>query len=326
MWLAPGIMVMQFCTIFFPVFEVLLSSYRLREISRKVVSAQSNQGESDQLPSQADDGIQTITQSKREMKLYSMSSLEKALSRDPVPLLRFAATQDFSAENILFLMNLRRWRKAWMSAPRDIDSRSGVTSDALVHLFNLAVEIYISSVHLQTNDFPINIESHIRTALDNIFEAAVPEGRRSTSDRGSQISYVPDDQFGTLSAFSETRGMLVTERVINEYEDEETEARSTVVVSGIWKKQPTTPDSKAATSKTSRSNNSEDDEKPIFETHPCVRPLGRARAKIPADFNERVFHEAEKSIKYLVLTNTWQKFVKEQIRQGKSKDMLIGDQ
>ncbi|KAK3045353.1 hypothetical protein LTS18_013972, partial [Coniosporium uncinatum] len=37
---------------------------------------------------------------------------------------------------------------------------------------------------------------------------------------------------------------------------------------------------------------------------------------IPAAFGERVFDEAEKEIKYLVLTNTWPKYVQEACVRG----------
>lgn len=44
--------------------------------------------------------------------------------------------------------------------------------------------------------------------------------------------------------------------------------------------------------------------------------------EIPDDFDETVFDEAEKSIKYLVLTNTWPKFVRSSRISRKSTDTL----
>jgi hypothetical protein len=47
----------------------------------------------------------------------------------------------------------------------------------------------------------------------------------------------------------------------------------------------------------------------MFDVNPCVRPP--VRRVVTPGFDEHVFDQAEKSIKYLVLTNTWQKFVME---------------
>lgn len=45
--------------------------------------------------------------------------------------------------------------------------------------------------------------------------------------------------------------------------------------------------------------------------------------KVPDDFDSRVFNDAVKSIKYLVLTNTWPKFVKERLDAQSREDRPI---
>ena len=46
----------------------------------------------------------------------------------------------------------------------------------------------------------------------------------------------------------------------------------------------------------------------VFSPHLAVRPLGDV-IESPSTFNKHVFNDAEHNIKYLVLTNTWRKFV-----------------
>lgn len=55
-------------------------------------------------------------------------------------------------------------------------------------------------------------------------------------------------------------------------------------------------------------------EKGFIESEASTRSLGDGNdcpGRVPDGFDEKVFDEAEKSVKYLVLTNTWPKFVKE---------------
>ena len=97
-----------------------------------------------------------------------------------MPLLHFAANKDFTAENIIFLMRVREWRQAWVSAPRD-PSTGDVTSHARNLLFRLAVEIYMVCVLDTISEFPINIDHSVRSQLDLLFEPAVPEAKKRVS-------------------------------------------------------------------------------------------------------------------------------------------------
>ena len=194
--------------------------------------------------------------------MYTLASLEKALAVNPTPLLRYAATQDFTAENIAFLMQVRQWRAAFSSAPKMNET---VTDEARAHLFALGVDIYVAGVSEKTAEYPINVEGPIRSTLDAVFARAVPEGKFAWT-----LHFDPFNK--TLQpepSWEKSAAML----------------QDTTV--------PTSPGRK----------------KSLFKPHPGVAPLGKARARIPAEFDEFVFDAAEKSIKYLVLTNTWRKFV-----------------
>ncbi|KIW71750.1 hypothetical protein PV04_03884 [Phialophora macrospora] len=282
MWLAPGIVVMQFITIFFPVYEIFKSRVQMRQTLAILESWEDRRGimqKSSHAHSSRASSDQPSTTSSQQRELYSMASLEKALAVNPTPLLKFAATRDFTAENVLFLIQVRHWKEAYTSALR---TSNPVSESAKSQLFNSAVDIYISRVNDKTTEFPINVESKVRQNLDRIFGPAVPTGR------------------------------LVSDEDMNDHEAEN------------WVKSPTT------TSTFHMGNRAHSDDstytltatqvltsfpveknEPLFPPHPGVAPLGESRAKMRPGFDEHIFDAAQNSIKYLVLTNTWQKFVKE---------------
>jgi hypothetical protein len=203
--------------------------------------------------------------------MYTMQSLEKALAVNPQPLLHYAANRDFTAENIVFLLQVRRWRSAFRSA---VQSNGALTEQARAHLFAMAVDIYIASVSEKTAEYPINVEWAIRSALDNVFARAVPEGK-----------------------LRHVRFNLPNETLQRKTTDFEPSCSEWPESS--WEKGATPWRETALPSK----------EDSPFKPHPGVAPLGMARAKIPPEFDRSVFDAAEGSIKYLVLTNTWRKFV-----------------
>ena len=217
-----------------------------------------------------------------------MAALEKALIVNPIPLLHFAATKDFTGENIVFLMQVRDWHAIWQ---RFLGTDNKLTADAKTTLYDIALEIYVSSVHEKTAEFPINIESKIKRELDTVFEAAASERRPYRDDsiadpfKDSSIPVPFRRQSVDLALPKNMRRIL--DRAISD------------------DSQPTL------------TNNSQEDmmpsKNPRFEANPCVRPPVRRTeaAKMIPGFDEHVFDQAERSVKYLVLTNTWQKFVTE---------------
>ncbi|KAF7193423.1 hypothetical protein HII31_05203 [Pseudocercospora fuligena] len=309
MWLAPGILVMQIVTIFFPIYEAYESRRQMRttlsaikdweEKGRGHTSHSSSMNTSSDLSKPSSYGIST--QSK---EIFSMASLEKALAINPMPLLHFAANKDFTAENIIFLMRVREWRQAWTSAPRD-PSTGDVTSHARNLLFRLAVEIYMVCVLDTISEFPINIDHSVRLQLDLLFEPAVPEAKKrvSSDTDGSNPFDIEMNYTSNTHIDEEVKRIALT----REESDDSLKKATTVAVYSV----PPTP-----------TREDDDDEKPIFEQNPAVTPLGSARAKIRDGFDEKVFDAAEASIKYLVLTNTWRKFAQEAQQSSSNVDLV----
>lgn len=285
--LAPGIIVMQFTTIFFPVYEIFKSRSQMRATLAILKSWEDRRDEGDyknhlisgRSSVEPPSTIETTVSSARHRELYSMASLEKALAVNPDPLLRFAASKDFTAENILFLIQVRHWREAFESAPR---VKGNLTETAKSHLFNSAVQIYMSRVNDETTEFPVNIESRVRQDLDSIFVPAVPTGRF--------IQHGDGRYFGAESWFRPPN-----QRHAKHCIDSSGSATTLHNVNAVLPEPISFPAEKSES---------------LFPPHPSVTPLGESRATIRKGFDEHVFDAAERSIKYLVLTNTWQKFVR----------------
>jgi hypothetical protein len=274
MWLAPGIFVMQFTTIFFPIYEIFRSRYQMRATLAILESWEDKRQLRDESQPASSRGSNNFASSTSSREIYTMSALEKALNVHPDQLLQFAATRDFTAENILFLMEVRDWRKLWETAPGPVEKIPG---HIRARLFQSAVHIYASRVHEKSAEFPINIESKIRQDLDAVFEGAVPP---------SKLAEEPDSGFQNATSWFKSPPTVKTFRSEDSADSSETRIVGTVL---LPKEEPQS----------------------IFPPHPGVAPLGEYRTQISSAFNEHVFDAAEDSIKYLVLTNTWQKFVKE---------------
>jgi hypothetical protein len=307
MWLAPGIIVMQFATIFFPIFEIY--EHRMSMLKRASSFSSSDttlwsasfiaEKVNIRPKSSASELLDEINSTVG--RLYSIGALERALLVNPEPLLQYAARQDFTAENIVFLTQVRDWRQAWQSAPKN-PSTGLVTEDAQIRLFRMAIDIFSTSVDEKTADFPINIEGHMRKELSAILGPAVLNGLSGFAGRnGSHAPYGPDvhglPSMVPVAPWAEQKhGLSVTTTI--------SASKSSPLIS-----QDTSLRSMSSgTTATSKTPIVES--KPYrLEDRPDLSPSTNGRGIDLPGFDEHVFDDAEASIKYLVLTNTWRKFV-----------------
>lgn len=231
---------MQAVTVFIPIYQ----EYRVGRLSPATIAALRDWENRDATQSRStlthksvrtEHTSTTDTSTKSDgSRTFQMSALEQELATDPTSLLHFAATRDFTAENIIFLTAVREWKAKCKI--------HGVSA-----MYEQAVEIYAHSISEKLAEFPINIEGGIRTRLDQIFASSVSEFQTRQTDPYNEV----------------------------------------VPFAG-----PAVPMSPLK-SPESRSTNKE----MYDESHEGV--------------DEKVFDAAERSIKYLVLTNTWRKFINE---------------
>ena len=290
---------MQAATVFFPIFEAYRSRAQLRstlaavkswEEKRKSSESSTGYSGSTQNNSFYSDNKPTSTMtstSSRRREMYTMAALDKALAVNPTPLLLFAATKEFTGENIVFLMQVRDWRAAWNRAARDFGA---VTGQVKYRLFNIAVEIFATSIHTKTADFPINVESKIRTKLEAMFGPAVVGIRHLEQNIVDPFNH---HSFGSI-------GLEPTKSPQSD-------------VNGIG-------EFRGVDSYRTASDSQEHFLPPGKGDLDVIPEAPETAADIPASFDEHAFDEAETSIKYMVITNTWPKFVD----SSREHDDMIG--
>jgi hypothetical protein len=190
----------------------------------------------------------TVTCSKELKSKSSMQALEFSIEHSIEPLIAWAANREFTAENTIFLREVRNFKKKWSSL-------KSVTTGQRRQMFNEASLIYFTLVNPFTAETPINIEYKIFKTLQNMFSDVEfdPYMPRSKS---------PDDP----------KSPVLRENVVCPWEDTISRPAS-------------------------------------IESNHTTSSATSSRCIVPSDFCEEVFDAAFESIKYLVFTNTWPRYV-----------------
>ncbi|KAA8642758.1 uncharacterized protein ATNIH1004_009510 [Aspergillus tanneri] len=174
LWFAPGIITMEAVTIFFPCYEVVSSRWHRDRILGEIEAW--NEKKTNAMDESRSGTSRSNSELSRVSELYSLKALEKCLEDDSSALLQFAASKEFSGENIVFLNYVRDWKASWArttaSNPEYDWNRD--PRHYRLHFFKVAVEIYTVCVNLKTAEFPINIESRVYSNLTEMFGEAVP--------------------------------------------------------------------------------------------------------------------------------------------------------
>jgi hypothetical protein len=275
---------MQAVTIFFPIYDAyksrrlsqdtlsVLHAWEDREAwdhttlgSRSTRTRGSSIGDTKSFPSKNLSG-------HTSNEMYTVGALEKALTVNPTPLLQFAATKDFTAENIIFLLAVRDWKATWATAPATTQARS--------ILFHQAVDIYIDNVSEKLAEFPINIEGSIRSRLDAAFSPALVKLQTT----GMQANAAAMESFDDVTPFAKNDS-------VGDFPLSPLRSPS----SQVFKHEMRNQTSQSTLGQRMSGEASKEVDNELYAS--------------VVDFDERVFDSAENSIKYLVVTNTWRKFV-----------------
>ena len=283
----PGICVMEVCVIFVPCWQIV-RSHKLRKETLDILAEwenKNNKTKGGSLDSGSTRGRSlntTGSTNTRRSEMYTMQALDTALKTNPAPLLLFAALKDFSGENISFLNHVREWKEGWVPIPpnrlRKANGPKPLEGEKLRRRqFNLAVEVYSSFVSMHYSPFPINISSTHHKELEAMFDGAASMINAEAQDN----SAIP---FATWDS----------ERQLPGYEKDTTSILSSTMSSDEFSQAGTV------------SGNLETFRNLSLFTIGDRLPGDVA---IPENFSPSVFDHAEESIKYMVLTNTWPKFV-----------------
>jgi hypothetical protein len=190
----------------------------------------------------------TVIFSKELKSKASMQALELSIEHSIEPLIAWAANREFTAENAIFLREVRNFRKKWSALKI-------VTTGQRRQMFNEASLIYFTLVNPFTAESPINIEYKIFKTLQNMFSEV-------EFDPYMPRSKTPDD----------LKSPMMRDNVVCPWEESTSRPAS-------------------------------------IESNTTTSSATSSRSIVPSDFSEEVFDAAFESIKYLVFTNTWPRYV-----------------
>lgn len=244
-----------------------------------------------------------------------MGAMEHLLQVNPEPLRHFSALKDFSGENVAFLTAVAEWKRAYpvqnRSAGEDAEEDNDDDDDsnkkkkknreeeALRDAYTRALRIYTDFISLRDADFPINISFQDMAKLESVFEKAarILFGRDGLADPATPFDCAPPPPPPAYVGGGGGNG--------EDSDNNNNNNHHGVVGLGVDN------NSKRRLSQTSQ--------------RPIMMPSAKNSAtelrsmvqrisywgEIPGGFDAEVFDQAEANIKYLVLTNTWPKFVQE---------------
>jgi len=248
-----------------------------------------------------------------EEAVLTMAALEHALQRNPEPLRMFSARCDFSGENIGFLTAVQEWRASL--PPAFVRNGHNASPEIVREHYIKAVRIYTEFVSPRDAEFPINIAWNELSALKRVFERAAramfggpdDEHCNNHNHHNQQQPRGPPRRAGTnaVTPFDDVDWSAPHSPIPpsppgsrgNHDDDGRQSSRGA---------QTEMIDKDIATPMTTRADAAFE-----LEAQHQKRFYSSYQGEIPPTFVATVFDDAYDSIKYLVLTNTWPKYVKE---------------
>jgi hypothetical protein len=187
-----------------------------------------------------------------------MHALEFTIENSIEPLISWAASREFTAENTVFLREVRNFKRRWATLRT-------VSTAQRRQMFTEASLIFFTLVNPFTAETPINIEYKIFRALQTTF---------------ASVEY--DPYLPQVSGTAPQSPTAATENVVCPWED--------------ILERPTSLDSNGTASSTAST----------------------IKNFVPSEFTDEVFDAAFESIKYLVFTNTWPRYVEAELSKSPS--------
>lgn len=181
-----------------------------------------------------------------------MQALESTIEHRIESLIEWTASREFTAENTIFLREVRNFRRKW-------GSLRTVTTAQRRQMHTEASLIFFTLINPFTAETPINIEYKIFKKLQRQFEGLEYD------------PYMPRSRTPT-----DPKSPTARENVVCPWE-------STL------------------------------DRPASFESNVSASSTASTRSIVPSEFTEEIFDSAFESIKYLVFTNTWPRYVESEL-------------
>lgn len=250
---------MEFVSVFIPLWDVYSQKIRLYRQAKFQFAQQARHLE---------------MRDARRCAMYTMTALDTAILRNLDPLLRWAAEVDFTGENIIFLREVRNFKKKWLQR---VKHGRTLTPTEMRDRYEEAGMIYFTCVCPETAQFPINIKSHILKDLRSVFKDLEFRPDRPQSPSRNMVTPWEDESPDSYSGSS--HGTI--------FPVDMTGIRTSVDL--LYPLPVTEVESKA--------QGSAGDEN------------GLSALEVPDSFSLDVFDDAFAEVRYLVFTNTWTRYV-----------------
>jgi len=163
-----------------------------------------------------------------------------------------------------------------------------VDPETIRHIYTKALGIYTEFISNRDAEFPINIGFEIRRALEGVFERAA---RKLLGDMQDHVNSNPTPFFEATSAHHHPRTGSFSKQA------RRTDSRGSEA--GIMTSVSTTEVDDIELGEDGAASGNNDDNTTTYQ------------GDIPPSFDANVFEKAYDDIRYLVLTNTWPKYVRE---------------
>lgn len=271
-------MMMELVTLIFPIIQIVKHKQAAQET--RAILAEFDVKKLRSEPSSTGSLATRSTGSKRG-KMFSMESLDECLATNCDGLQVYASCMELNGENIIFLTKVLGFQRKWAMDFSKIRN----SSRACMGMFRAALSIYVTLVHSDTASYPINIESPIYAKLESIFGAAT---KLVASRRNSEA---PSTPISSVTPWDEPQQSPLVEFPFLEPPGETYPMRNMSL---------STPPARRSIDNDSREHiiSLEDDPQDSL-----------AGFQIPVEFGEHVFDAAFKSIKYMVWSETWQRYM-----------------
>ena len=301
-------MTMEIVTLGFPIYQIIRSKKAARATQEALQAF-----EQKKLDGTSTDGSITTrsTNSKGSRgKMYSMESLDECLNGNHDALQVYASYMELNGENIIFLTKVLAFQQRCAEAFHASCTTTREFTKARAAMFRIALSIYVSLIHTRTAPYPINIESPIYARLDAIFGPATAIVASGSARRASSISTpVSDVTPWDAPSSHDDADPASGDEGAGSYPL--TNMRRSSAKSGFNAKHLSRKESDDSMEHGIVANGAIN----IDSVDGNAGDSGHGAAagvletvKVPADFDERVFDSAWRSVRFMVWSETWQRF------------------
>jgi hypothetical protein len=284
----------------FPIYQIWKHKRAARETTRALADFDAKRLNFHD-DSTASGSMKTRSTTSKRGRMYPMESLDECLAGDYDGLQLYASCMELNGENIIFLTKVLAFNTACQKVFHETCKSTSDFRRARTEMFRVGLSIFVSLIHSATAPYPINIEFSIYKRLDAIFGPATTLVARPNYLRSDSITTATSSSITPWDEPLDHDGAVSSS-------DENPFAENSFPMHSMSSGGLSTPSS----AKVKGNESSEH----IVSVRPgeadgaaegvAIDPLQGVR--VPGDFDERVFDAAFKSVRYMVWTETWQRY------------------